>query len=126
MPPSLSEAQIEAQVRDYFLRAGWYPVKTDSAMVIRGTRGRVSRGHLPIGFPDLTMIRSLPGTDLTLAALIEMKTPTGRIREAQVERHAELRDLYGIPVHVIRDPTQATHLITQARRIIGALQGVTL
>lgn len=124
--PTLSEAQVEALIRDLFLRAGWYPAKTDSGMVTRGTGRRVQRGHLPIGFPDLTMLHALPGTALCLAALIETKTATGKLRDSQVERHAELRDLYGIQAHVIRSPEQAVHLITQARRVIGALKDVTL
>lgn len=118
-----SEAEIEAAIRDLFLRAGWYPVKTDAALVTRGrASGRVARGHLPLGFPDMTFLRALPGTTLCLAALVETKTATGRLRQSQVERHAELRDLYGLHPHVIRDPQEAVALIREACWLIGLLK----
>lgn len=122
LPPA-TEREIENSIRDLFLRAGWYPVKSDSGMVARGTRGRVQRGHLPLGFPDLTMLCALPGTTLCLAALIEVKTLSGRLRDSQVQRHAELRDLYGIHPHVIRDAREAVALIQEARRVAAILTG---
>ncbi|MFC3834772.1 MULTISPECIES: hypothetical protein [Deinococcus] len=124
--PPASEAQVEAAISDLFLRAGWYPVKTDAALVTRGSRRRVKSGHIPSGFPDMTYLLGLPGTGLCLAALIETKTATGQARDSQVERHAELRDLYGIAAHIVRDPREAAALIAMARRVVGALKGVTL
>lgn len=118
-----TEREIENSIRDLFLRAGWYPAKTDSGMVARGTRARVSRGHLPLGFPDLTMLRALPGSSLCLAALIEVKTLTGKLLDSQVERHAELRELYGIHPHIIRDAREAVSLIKEAHRIAAILKG---
>lgn len=120
--PALSETQVESQIKALFLRAGWFPVKTEAGMVARGGRP----GHLPAGYPDLTMLRALPGTDLCLAALIETKTASGRVRASQVKCHADLQAQYGIRAHIVRDPQQAVHLITQARRIVSALKGVSL
>lgn len=119
-----SEAQTEAAVRDLFLRSGWYPVKTDSGMVARATRGRKTRGTLPIGFPDDAYFKGLAGTRLCLAALLELKSPTGRVRLSQQERHAELA-MYGIQVSVVRDVRECQEVIAQARAIEGALKGVT-
>ena len=47
--PPASEARIEVQMRDLFLRAGWYSdPRTDAAMATRGqSRGRVKRVTLP-------------------------------------------------------------------------------
>lgn len=115
-----TEREIENSIRDLFLRAGWYPAKTDSGMVARGTQ---RRGHLPSGFPDLTMLRALPGSPLCLAALIEVKTLTGKLLDSQVERHAELRDLYGLHPHIIRDPREAVALIKEAQRLAAILKG---
>ncbi len=120
MPP-LTEAETEAQITDILTRHGWYGVKTDAALVIRG-RGRVPRGHIPQGFPDMTYLLALPGTPLCLAALVETKTMTGKLSDAQVEKHAELRDLYGIHTYVLRDPAQALALVTEGRRLLGLLR----
>lgn len=121
-----TEAQIEAAITDLFLRAGWYPVKTDAGMVSRGrSQSRVQRGHIRTGFPDMTYLLGLPGTGLCLAALVETKTQTGKLRSSQIERHTELRDLYGIEAHVIRDPQEATKLIKAAREVLVALRGAT-
>lgn len=125
LPPA-SEAQTEAAISDLFLRAGFYAVKTDAALVTRGSRRRVKSGSIPTGFPDMTYLLGLPGTGLCLAAVIETKTATGQLRDSQVERHTELRDLYGITPHLIRDAREAAALIAMARRIVGALKGAGL
>lgn len=122
LPPA-SEAEIEAAIRDLLLRAGWYPVKTDAALVTRGrTSGRVPRGHIPLGFPDMTFLYGLPGTIFCLAALVETKTLTGKLRDSQIERHAELRDLYGLHPHILRDPQEAVALTQEARRLAALLK----
>lgn len=105
--PDLSEAQTEAQISDVLTRHGRYPVKTDAALVIRGW-GRVSRSHIPQGFPDMTYLLALPGTPLGLAAL--------------VEKHAELHDQYGLHAHVLREPPPALALVTEVRRVVGLLR----
>lgn len=117
--PSLTEAQTEAQISNILTRHGWYPVKTDAALVIRGW-GRVPRGHIPQGFPDMTYLLALPGTPLCLAALVETKTVTGTLSDAQRAKHAELRDLYGLHTHVLREPAQA--LVGEGRRVVGLLR----
>ncbi|WP_081790813.1 hypothetical protein [Deinococcus phoenicis] len=114
-----TEAEIEAALRDVLLRGGFYPVKTDAAMINRGSRGR---GSIRTGFPDLTVLHPLPGTTLCLAALVETKTVTGKLRQSQIERHAELRDLYGLQPLILRDPKEAVALIREARRIAGLLK----
>lgn len=125
MTQPATEAETEAAVRDLFLRAGWYPVKTESGMVAKATRGRVKRGTLPLGFPDCAYFKGIKGTKLTLAALVELKSPTGVLRLSQLERHAELA-MYGIQVSVVRDVREAQALTEQARRIEAALRGVKL
>lgn len=80
------------------------------------------RGHLPPGFPDLTVLRRLPGTPLCLAALIEVKTETGTLEPSQVERHAELRTL-GLSPQIIRDTEAATALIAEGHRLAALLGG---
>lgn len=117
-----TEAQTEAAIRDLFLRAGWFPAKTDAAMVSRG-RSRVQRGHLPLGFPDMTFLLGLPDTDLCLAALVEVKTQSGKLRDTQIEMHRTLRDLYGIRPQVIRDAADALNLIHEGRRLTAKLKG---
>lgn len=120
-----SEAQTEAALTDLFLRSGFYPVKTESGMVAKATRGRRTRGTLPSGFPDMLYLKGIPGSLLCLAAVIETKSPTGQVRLNQQERHAELA-MYGIQVHVVRDVRQGRELVAQARRIEGALKGLAL
>ncbi|GGO22073.1 hypothetical protein [Deinococcus humi] len=117
----LTEAETEAQISDILKRHHWYPVKTDAALVIRG-RGRVPRSHIPLGFPDMTYLLALPGTSLCLAALVETKTLKGKLRDSQTARHAELKDLYDLHVHVLRDPAQALALVTEAQRVLGMLK----
>lgn len=117
-----TEREIEGAIRDLFLRAGWYAAKTDAAMVVRG-KGRVARGHLPLGFPDMTFFLGIPRSGLCLAALVEVKTATGKLRDSQEECHQELRDLYGITPHVIRDAAQARTLIAEALRVCAVLKG---
>ena len=114
----LTEAGTEAQISDILQRHGWYPVKTDAALVIRG-RGHVPRCHIPLVSPNMTYMLALP---LCLAALEETKVPTGKLRESQLAKHAELKDLYDTHVHVLRHPVQALALVTKARRIVGALK----
>ena len=115
-----TEREIEDSIRALFLQAGWYPVKTEAGMVARGTRG-TRRGHLPPGFPDLTVLRRLPGTPLCLAALIEVKTTTGTLEPSQEQRHAELR-ASGLFPQVIRDPQAAVALITEGHRLARLLR----
>ncbi|AFD27746.1 VRR-NUC domain-containing protein [Deinococcus gobiensis] len=113
-----TEREIEDSIRALFLQAGWYPVKTEAGMVKRGHG--LKRGHLPPGFPDLTVLRRLPGTPLCLAALIEVKTATGTLEPSQVERHAELRTL-GLSPQIIRDTEAATALIAEGHRLAALL-----
>ncbi len=113
-----TEREIEDSIRALFLQAGWYPVKTEAGMVKRGHGPK--RGHLPPGFPDLTVLRRLPGTPLCLAALIEVKTATGTLEPSQVERHAELRTL-GLSPQIIRDTEAATALIAEGHRLAALL-----
>ena len=118
MTLAATEAEVEATVCDLFIRAGWYAVKTDAATITRGAgRGRVQRGTIQTGFPDRVFLLSLPGTPLCLAALVELKTATGRMRDSQVEKHIELRELYGLHPQIIRDVTQAQHLIAEGLRL---------
>lgn len=106
------EREVEAAVRDLFLKAGWYPVKTDAAMVTRGSgRGRVKRGHIEAGFPDFIYLFALPGLPLALAAVVELKSPTGELRDDQMDMHRLLRDLYRLTPHVVRSADDALHLI---------------
>lgn len=104
-----------------FLGAGWYPAKTDAGMVQRGTGS--TRGHLERGFPDLTVLRRLPGTVLCLAVLIEVKTATGELNEHQVEFHERVRTLHGIQPQVVRDVDEARTYIAQANTLVGLLSG---
>lgn len=114
---SASERDIEAALRQALTLGGFHVVKTDAGMVGRGS----GRGHIASGFPDLVCLHRLPGSTLSLAALIETKTATGRLRESQVTRHAELRDVYGLTPHVLRDPAEALLLIQEARRLRALL-----
>lgn len=115
-----TEREIEDSIRDLFLRAGWYALKTEAGMVKRGQRGPKS-GHLPNGFPDLTMLCRLPGSPLGLVALIEVKTDTGELRPSQVKCHGELRAC-GLSPQIIRDADEARHLIAEAQRLSGLLR----
>ena len=117
-----TEAEIEAALRDLLTRHDWYGVKTDAALVTRGRHSsRLARGSIRTGFPDMTFLHALPGSSLCLAALVEVKTATGQLRPSQVERHAELRDLYGLHTHVVRAPEEALPLIEEARRLVRVL-----
>ena len=118
-----TEQQIEDSIRELFLRAGWYALKTEAGMVGRGGQAR-KRGHLPNGFPDLTMLCRLPGSPLGLVALIEVKTETGELRPSQVKCHGELRAC-GLFPQIIRDADEARHLIAEAQRLSGLLRRVT-
>ena len=119
-PPPASEAQIESQVRDLFLRAGWYSdLKTDAAMV---SRGRVKQGTLPLGFPDRVFLLGLPGFSLGLAALVELKTATGETKDSQLLCHNTLRVVYGLAAHIVRIPEDALHLIAEGRRLRALLK----
>ena len=116
--PAAIEAQIEAAVCDLFIRAGWYPVKTDAAQITRGAgRGRVQRGTIETGFPDRLFLLGLPGSALGLVALVELKTATGRTRDSQIQKHDELRHLYGLQPQIIRDARQAEFLIREGLRL---------
>jgi hypothetical protein len=110
------EREIEAAVRDLFITAGWKPVKTDAAMVIRGGRG-ARRGHIDEGFPDSIYVLGLPGLTLSLAAVVELKTATGTLRDKQIEMHQHLQLVYQITTVIIRDPQEALHLIAEGRRL---------
>ncbi|ULH16005.1 hypothetical protein MF271_05060 [Deinococcus sp. KNUC1210] len=103
---------------DLFIRSGWYAVKTDAAQISRGTgRGRVQRGTIQLGFPDMLYLLSLPGTPLCLTALVELKTATGRLRDTQTDLHQHLRQLYGLNVQVVRDVTEVHRLIAEGKRL---------
>ena len=102
------------------MTAGWYPVKTDAALITRG-RARVS-GHIPSGFPDLIFLRRLPGSSLALAAIVETKTKRGRLRTSQKKLHAELREMYGLTPHIIRDQAEAVALIAESQRLVAILR----
>jgi hypothetical protein len=121
MTTAPTERQVEAQVRDLFLRAGWYAdLKTDAALVVRGGR---RRGTIQTGFPDRVMLLGLGG-GLCLAALIELKTDTGRLSTEQVEMHAHLRDAYRIHPHTIRSPQEAVGIIRAGLALKAALKDV--
>ncbi|WP_288482386.1 hypothetical protein [uncultured Deinococcus sp.] len=115
-----TERETEDSIRALFLRAGWYPVKTEAGMVKRGHGPR--RGHLPPGFPDLTVLRRLPGSALCLAALIEVKTDRGELSASRIDRHAELRQ-HGLHPQIIRDSQAATVLIAEGQRLAALLGG---
>lgn len=120
---SYSEAQIESQVRDLFLRTGWYAdLKTDTAMVNRGQSKGRKHGTLPLGFPDRVFLLGLPGFNLTLAAVVELKTATGRTRPDQTECHELVASAYDIPAHIIHSPEEALHLIAEGRRLRAILE----
>lgn len=53
-----------------------------------------------VGFPDTMVI--FPGGRIIL---VEVKTPTGRLRPAQVRRIKQLR-LHGVPVYVVNSLAQ--------------------
>lgn len=115
MSPGYSESSIEAQVRDLFVRNHWYPLKTDAALVVRGGK---RHGTIQTGFPDRVFLLGLGAEKLlTLAALVELKTDTGKLSGDQVDRHRELREWYDINPHVIRTPEQALHLIAEGKRL---------
>ena len=120
LPPP-SEAQTEAAMSALFKRCGWYPVKTEAGMVAKATRGRKRKGTLPAGFPDMIFLKGVRGTRLCLAALVETKSPTGKLSPEQIKRHAELA-MYGIRVTVVRDLREAQELIAEARLLLGALK----
>jgi hypothetical protein len=113
-----TERETEDSIRALFLQAGWYPVKTEAGMVKRGHGPK--RGHLPTGFPDLTVLRRLPGSALCLAALIEVKTDRGELSASQVARHTELRQ-HGLHPQIIRDPQAAAALIAEGHRLAALL-----
>lgn len=107
-----TEAEIEAAISELFIRHGWYPVKTDAGMIRRGS-SKFQRGYIRSGFPDMIYLKG-NGAGSCLAVLIETKTATGKLSAAQKERHAELKNLYGIHVHVVRDPAEALAIIQSA------------
>lgn len=118
-----TEREIENAIRDAFLSAGWHPVKTDAGQITRGQKpGGRARGHIRRGFPDMTFLLGLPGTGLCVAALVEVKTATGKLRPEQVQMHAELRAHYGIEPHVLRSPQEARALIQTGRHLQAALR----
>jgi hypothetical protein len=91
-PVKASEAQIEAAIRDYLHLSGWLTVKTDAALVVRGS-GRP--GVINEGDPDLRAFRG------NRALHLETKSRTGKLSSEQRIRHLYLAQ-FGITVHVVR------------------------
>lgn len=110
--PQHSEKQIEAQIRDVWLRLGYYPVKTDA--------GR-SGARLPVGFPDGLSFLPVIGTPFALAVLVELKTERGQLSDDQVKYHALLR-AHGLTPVTLRDPAEAHALATEGRALRTQIQ----
>ena len=117
-----TEAEVEAQMSELFVRNGWKPLKTEAGMKKRSGHA----GYIPAGWPDMAYFLALGKTGLCLSALVETKSTTGKLRPDQVSLHAELRQEYGITVHVVRDPQDALSIIQKGRAIKAALAKVGL
>lgn len=110
--PGYSERQIEAQIREMWLRLGYYPVKTDA--------GR-SGARLPVGFPDGLSFLPVTGTPFALALLVELKTERGGLSEDQLAYHALLR-AHGLTPVTLRDPDEARALAMEGRTLRTQIQ----
>jgi hypothetical protein len=89
---TFSEAHLERLITDYLRACGWFVLKTDAGA---GRRAGGSFGSLQPGYPDLTCLKN--GRVL----LIEVKSPSGTLSEAQKRKHRELA-AHGCHVHVVR------------------------
>ena len=116
----ITEAEVEGQMTELFIRNGWKPLKTEAGMKKRSGHA----GYIPAGWPDMAYFLALGETGLTLAALVETKSATGKLRPDQVALHSELRREYGITVHVVRDPQDALEIIRTGRALRVALAKV--
>lgn len=110
--PQYSEKQIEAQIREMWLRLGYYPVKTDAGK---------SGSRLPVGFPDGLSFLPVTGTPFALALLVELKTGRGQLSEDQVAYHALLR-AHGLTPVTLRDPDEARALAMEGRALRTQIQ----
>ena len=115
-----TEAEVEAQMSELFVRNGWKPLKTEAGMRKRSGHA----GYIPAGWPDMAYFLALGETGLCLSALVETKSATGQLRPDQLALHAELRREYGITVHVVRDPQDALTIIRAGRALRAALAKV--
>lgn len=107
----MTEHQIQNQIRDllsyfhelYIMRAnvgtGWIGDFTKNADgSIRINKPRRFQTGLPVGFPDLFGYKSLIitpemiGKKIAQFAFIEVKTPKGKLNNAQKEMHKQLID----------------------------------
>ena len=87
----LLERQVTAQVRDYLKARGWRAIR-NQVTVLPGAFQTGTRG-----MPDFTFLRYLD-CKVPAAALclwIEVKRPSGKLSEAQVEWHSKERLLGG-------------------------------
>ncbi len=86
----MTEAAFQRRVCELLTLHGWLPLEMD-----RAGMGRGRRGAFMVGFPDVLALRR----DRHL--LLELKTPTGKVRPAQAALHARLQAA-GIQVSVCR------------------------
>ncbi|RJF74442.1 hypothetical protein D3875_02865 [Deinococcus cavernae] len=104
---TVSEAQIEQQVREVFARRGYLSVKTEAG----------KSGHrLPVGFPDGLAFLPVRGTRFALVALVELKTRSGKLSPDQVKYHALLRS-HALQPLIIRDAESADALAAEGREL---------
>lgn len=92
--PNASEAQIQRLITDYLSLRGIVFSITDASR-IWDSRGRVRRGKVIVGWPDVTCC--VRGKFVGL----EVKSKTGRLRPEQKACHEALREAGGI-VAVVR------------------------
>ncbi len=82
----LLERQITQQIRDYMQYRGWRPVRMQRTAI----PGAFSTGEP--GMPDYLFVRYLPKPlGACIALWIELKRPSGKLREGQPEWHARER-----------------------------------
>ena len=98
--PALSEAQIQRLITDYLTLRGVVFSVTDAAR-IWDRHGRVRRGKVATGWPDITCcVKGKNGCEGRFVAF-EVKSKTGRLRPEQKACHEALRAAGGV-VEVVR------------------------
>jgi hypothetical protein len=109
-----TEADIQAEIVSYLEDRGIFVAATDSSLQFNRCTGTVSRGKISVrGFPDLTLVldgRFDPQGVGGRSCFLEVKSPTGRLRDSQRETIDRLRSA-GALVEVVRSVEEVEQLL---------------
>src|SRR4051812_14672337 len=98
-PPPLREKHIIRQCRDWLALRGYMSFRLHSGM-FKTPDGRWITMNEE-GTPDYVCVHGSVHGRLHPGFLLETKAPGEELSEAQVKRHQELREAYGVPVSAV-------------------------